>query len=1093
MEPPLAQPNRRPGRPLWAWLLALAGVAALLILAFLRDGTDERPSADGRPLIVWVANNDSKGVAIAFNELKDAYRQNLKYHLRDWFGWRPSGQSEVLRRLLKGDKMPDVQLTWEGPARVDGPPPFAIEFRFIPNGGLLRSWKPLFLRLAGRLAPHHAGCPAGQVSPKDQELSKDDQDWYDRMAKELSKDDQDWYDRMAKDVRDSPDRLLILGPDSSDAVPALWFALCTMSPGSTAFPPTVTLAATSSLLDYEWDDLADSGANRTRGMWYPPYSGPDAVRPNWYTSLGRMLGYCEDDLGHATSCEQEQIGAVVAAIRSPARSFIQFAASDRMLVEASFAYLHDVQGFQRIGLLYPDPPARSDGLVRLLYGPTLREQYQSRAGGISVRDEQVILPATYLNPPDSKGPPTPNLGPAKEGWQDPTFLGKLADTLRPTLKFFRQSGVEAVGVFGSTDARLAVLPLVRTELPKAQLFTSDATWRLESPAAPEAPDRAGSGKGGGDAARGTGRTPSLDGLLVFTSSQPPRRWVEAQFVDFGPQAQGEIREPFLPDTFQFYTAHVVKRLIELVQQGRLGLLTRDEGVGELAQFLHLPTNLGRSDLRGRSVPVQISDPRIETMIIREGKLGPLAEPKDLFLSLGAVGLPLIVLTAQYFHQARRRGGADPTAPETGLVISPLFFVYHGVRSAAALARREPQPEASRVQADWRRLLGNDLLLVSLLVTAFLLVAGGTLAFDGWWLGLPVSWSPWPDGHSVFPSLFLAAVAVVLAHHIPYRFEEELSRSGLVRDPRRRPQAMESWVLRRWAPPFSQGELEAMFDDCVKRWVEQDVFPALTLTRKEALSTAFVAAAFTSVEAAAGMPVSRGVSYPLLLLGEFVVAWVVVATAWTLYQLSGMPAKLRERLQKTEGLRLGQLDTSSVTRMGSIFIETIAYLLVVLALLMVGGLSEYNMARWSQFVVKGVPCGALLVGVALAFILWYWLYCYTTLKGLILSVKMDRLDELESIRSAAIKPQPVPLHLGGRDRELASPKKKEEEDLQKVAEELEKQRRAVEEVSEEPWKASASWRAWFALGVLLLPSVLSALFGSWGETLLRPLRALAGPP
>src|SRR4051794_13960133 len=98
MDPHLPQPNRRLGRPLWAWLLALAGVTALLILAFLRDGTgkqpsrdgtDEQPSADCRPLIVWIANNDRTGVAVAFNELKDAYRQNLEYHLRDGPCWRP--------------------------------------------------------------------------------------------------------------------------------------------------------------------------------------------------------------------------------------------------------------------------------------------------------------------------------------------------------------------------------------------------------------------------------------------------------------------------------------------------------------------------------------------------------------------------------------------------------------------------------------------------------------------------------------------------------------------------------------------------------------------------------------------------------------------------------------------------------------------------------------------------------------------------------------------------------------------------------------------------------------------------------------------
>src|SRR5262249_44397052 len=147
--------------------------------------------------------------------------------------------------------------------------------------------------------------------------------------------------------------------------------------------------------------------------------------------------------------------------------------------------------------------------------------------------------------------------PRKEPWKDPEFLRKLAEALRPTLRFFRRSNVEAVGVFGDDEARLAILPLVRAELPDAQLFTSDAAWMHEPPAT-ETRERTKTDQKEGDRPAGGGHPPSLDGLLVFTSGQPPRKWAEAQFVDFG--MEGGRPEPFLPDAFQLCTAHVVKRL-----------------------------------------------------------------------------------------------------------------------------------------------------------------------------------------------------------------------------------------------------------------------------------------------------------------------------------------------------------------------------------------------------------------------------------------------------------------------------------------------------------------------------------------------------
>ena len=61
------------------------------------------------------------------------------------------------------------------------------------------------------------------------------------------------------------------------------------------------------------------------------------------------------------------------------------------------------------------------------------------------------------------------------------------------------------------------------------------------------------------------------------------------------------------------------------------------------------------------------------------------------------------------------------------------------------------------------------------------------------------------------------------------------------------------------------------------------------------------------------------------------------------------------------------------------------------------------------------------------------------------------------------------------------------DVTQLGDGTEKQRRAIEDVPEEPWRVDASWRAWVALALVLLPTLLSNIFGAWGESLARTLR------
>jgi hypothetical protein len=168
-------------------------------------------------------------------------------------------------------------------------------------------------------------------------------------------------------------------------------------------------------------------------------------------------------------------------------------------------------------------------------------------------------------------------------------------------------------------------------------------------------------------------------------------------------------------------------------------------------------------------------------------------------------------------------------------------------------------------------------------------------------------------------------------------------------------------------------------------------------------------------------------------------------------------------------------------MGSIFIETIAYLLVVFGLLLVARLPEFGMAKWRKLELRGdIPVGGFVVALTLLLVLWYWAHCYTSLKSLIRSIKRDRLSEWEEMRVREI---------AGLEAELRSKDSNYRERLKDLTEYFESNRRAVEEVSEEPWSTSASWSAWVTLGLILLPSILPRLLGPWSDTLMRALRAL----
>lgn len=1043
-------------------------VLAAYLLSTLAQTTRGAPKPRAGPnetgLIVWVFTDDKTGIAIALHELRDAPNVEIQFETITQGKWKPASIRDAIRAL--SDKAPPhlkvkIQQIGKGQGHY-------LVFKFCPDGKLLDLWKPLYNRLVASL-------------PNTDPVCKDANQWRVPLNKEA------WLSELGEDVKPmgGKERVVILGPDGSDSVPALWFALRHGRDEGATYPLTFDLAATSSLLERE--RLSQLSKTDDKSI---------LMHPNWQTSLGRMVGYCEDDLAHATLQQRKEVWAVLRAIHDPAQFFIQFADSDRMLVESSIRYLCGVQGLSRIGILYPDqqrPSGDSDQghPDSLLYGPTLRDQYRSQLG------PRRLLSASYMSSSAwernrDKGlgdwlrrrlgviHPAPSEAGPEGGDRVRTYSVTLAEQLRPTLSFFRQSGVGAVGVFGVIDDKLEVLALARKELPDAQLFTADANWRLESPRS----GAAGSGGSAKDLARGDA---PLEGLLVFTNTEAERAWVEGQFVAMGPLLGGA---PCLPDIFQYTTHHVVERLLDLTRDGDFWKL--DEKPGDCC----IPR---RGDVvRGKSTIVPTDSAcgghklglgGIQVMIIRNGVLKALSDPDDWWLALGLSVVALAGLSLQWIRaDAASRREIEP--------VSPLYYIYDVSRKGLIRATGRPRGGSSideGVKDTWVRQTSPETLFTSLGLCAFLLAVVLSLRLDAWLLHRSVSWSPWPDGHSILPSLVLAGLSGIIAHHLPYRFEVGLRRQGLLT---RRPDAQpghpvggaaaepsapaDSWVLRRWVPSFSRRELEDDFDKAVESWIKDVVVPNLKCSRSQAVWSLLIAVFLTLVDLCAGLPVHWGITTGILALGEVILFWVFLSTAWTLYRVSEMPAKL-EAVLKEERLRLGYLDTSSVSRMGSIFIETIAYLLVVLGLLLVARLPEFGMAYWRKLMLEDIPIGGLLTALTLTLVLWYWLHCYTSLKALIRSIKSDRLKEWEQLRTSEI----ARLEQDRRDDEG-----KYREKLKELTDYLERQRRAVEDVSEEPWRANASWRAWVTLALILLPSVLPTLLGPWSDTLIRAMRALS---
>jgi hypothetical protein len=384
------------------------------------------------------------------------------------------------------------------------------------------------------------------------------------------------------------------------------------------------------------------------------------------------------------------------------------------------------------------------------------------------------------------------------------------------------------------------------------------------------------------------------------------------------------------------------------------------------------------------------------------------------------------------------------------------------------------------------------------IGAILLIGLLAMWIDAHLLGRPVSMAFLPNGHSILPSLLLMGVAVVLAYYLPHRFRSEFNNRGLLSYRTGAQEPAKAWSLRRWVPPFKEGA-EPRFDAAVAKWVDKEVNAHLQLGAKEARWSAGLALILVLLEMWAGLPIPFGFSYAFLLVFEFFLWWIIIAGAWTMGEVAPSPEKLEGYLsmvadceqeapgaassgsgamEASQGPRFGlrHLDLVSAGRMGTIFIESITYLLAVFGLLLVARLPVFGMARWrwgfSVFLLGVIPLGAIFATVALVFILGFWLQCYSTLQGLIRGIKRDRLEELEDLRFKALEGKSI----------------KEQEEASAL---FEAQRRSIEQVSEQPWEPSESRQAWIALLLALLPPVLTSVIGQWSGPLMQFTRSLLG--
>ena len=237
-------------------------------------------------------------------------------------------------------------------------------------------------------------------------------------------------------------------------------------------------------------------------------------------------------------------------------------------------------------------------------------------------------------------------------------------------------------------------------------------------------------------------------------------------------------------------------------------------------------------------------------------------------------------------------------------------------------------------------------------------------------------------------------------------------------------------------------------------------------------------ALTTLDAWAGFPIAYGKTWVVVFAFEWLVVTLVISVSWSYLEVAGAMRDLNPFLfdsdkKSWKDSRLAALDPESIRRLGTTFVDSVAYALIVLLLLIASRLPSLGMARW-RWELHDIPVGVLFFGGGIVVISAYWIYGEWTFRTLIRDAKMARIRELEAERNAY-------LEAARSDAPPASPS-----DFRETLDRFESRRRDVEAVSEKPWASSDSFRARIALATAVLPWLVPKFLGLVGGSIVGPL-------
>ena len=1000
-------------------VLAIASWSTLSgLIGMLGTPKAPEPAASLRTLTVWVVTSDPRGIAVALNGLAKAhFRQisleELKVTAIGTTVVGPTGVHDLLKDYMASPAPPlpkPFRLSWpRDPDPAHESMPCRIDVKFAPSNSLMKYWKRLFKRCSGEET---------LVTPLPGDL-----EWLSSFRHDLLMDA----------------NVVVLGPDTSDEVVALWLAMSKFAAGDggkpISLPILISPGATSSLLSFPLGKCAyfneNNAVKKDGGQEHHPL-------PCWEESLGRMAGFSDDDYRHTTPSDRKKVDQVIENIKEASQKFIQYTRPGSDLAKVLKMQVVDVMGCRRVAILYPDRPVpevrktslrqwlphaaveRDGPPEHRLFGPTMRDDFsdlfQREASGVRLFFAPIPSPSL-----------TKDVASSSDAWKSPAYFKQAERELLSTLRHFAHQRVEAVGVFGDLDPKIAILEMVRRELPDAILFTNDATYELESSRAPSAAPPASGEKASPTAAK-SGETAkgNFEGLLIASGAEPPAEWVNEQFQALDPLITGDNPDAFLPDVHIYYVHHIFWKLIDLMQSNKAlgpwslprGRRTHD---GPCSADCECPAKDRASCLEclvrerfhtvgtkvHRSWDAQVAGrgDAVRLLIIRGGHI-QLVEAASLETGLALASLALLTLLGLVgFHHL---------VPHRNIVAEIPHATVPTPRRAALLL------------TSYRVVLALAAVVVLIpLIDAF--------------RGTPTSMSLRPDGHAVLPSVALQAVAALLMLSLGPKYRGKLNDLS---------------------DTAGEGKLAAD--------VKVGVADHLRNSWREWAWTVPIGFVLTSFDLWVGLPIWPG-RY-LATLALFLFEWYVLAllgsVAWSFLEVGQAVRKLATRREN-----VAEVDPDCVRRLGTLFVASAADALTIFILLLVSRSPMFGMARWRWVLPMGrldVPIGAIFFGLGLLIIAGYWWSGYGSLRDLIRDVKAARLAKLREAKAA-------PPDLSGAAQ--AS---------REIAKAFEDQAQIIRTIPDRPWESDDSLRARLTLATALLTWLGPLLLGALSSSVIQPI-------